>query len=106
MAGGDIRARYVQLIDVALSTPEGVELQVVDVTKPLFSGEFQSFSVFLRGPLESPLEQGMVDLQVPDGSRDPLFLVPIAQDATGFTYEVAFNVRASAPVPMTTPMAP
>ena len=106
MAGGDIRARYVQLIDVALYTPEGVQLRVVDVTKPQFSGEFQSFSVYLRGPLDEPLAQGMFELQLPDRTLDPLFLVPIGQDSHGVMYEVAFNVRASAPNALTSPSGP
>jgi hypothetical protein len=40
----------------------------------------------------------MVDLHEPGGSRDPLFLVPVGQDARGVIYEACFNVRASVPI--------
>jgi Domain of unknown function (DUF6916) len=93
--GPDIRERYVRLINERLCTPDGTQLQVVEVTKPQFSGEFQAFSVFLRGPLEAPLEQGMVDLREASGARDPLFLVPVGRDSRGVTYEACFNVRAN-----------
>lgn len=49
------------------------------------------FSLFLRGPRELPLAQGLVTLVHPAHGPLELFMTPIARDAQGFRYEIVFN---------------
>ena len=49
------------------------------------------FSLFLRGPAETRLGQGVVTIMHPVHGDLELFLTPIARDAQGMRYEVVFN---------------
>jgi hypothetical protein len=49
------------------------------------------FSVFLRGPREPRLAQGLVTLQHPVHGPLELFMTPIGSDVKGIRYEVVFN---------------
>ena len=49
------------------------------------------FSLFLRGPLATPLSQGIVTLAHPRHGELELFMTPIGRDAQGYRYEVVFN---------------
>lgn len=49
------------------------------------------FSLFLRGPLDVPLAQGLVTLTHPAHGDLELFMTPIGRDAQGFRYEIVFN---------------
>ena len=49
------------------------------------------FSLFLRGPLDTPLPQGLVTLTHPRHGELELFMTVIGRDPKGYRYEVVFN---------------
>lgn len=49
------------------------------------------FSLFLRGPLEVKLNQGIITLTHPAHGDLELFMTPIGRDAQGCRYEIVFN---------------
>ena len=49
------------------------------------------FSLFLRGPREPRLEQGIVTLAHPVHGPLELFMTPIGRDAQGYRYEIVLN---------------
>lgn len=49
------------------------------------------FSLLLRGPVETPLQQGMLALQHPVHGVLEVFFTPVRRDARGMRYEVVFN---------------
>lgn len=49
------------------------------------------FSLFLRGPREPRLTQGIVTLQHPVHGPLELFMTPIGSDMHGLRYEIVFN---------------
>jgi hypothetical protein len=49
------------------------------------------FSLFLRGPREPRLAQGIVALEHPVHGALELFMTPIGSDARGVRYEIVFN---------------
>lgn len=53
--------------------------------------DLPGFSVFLRGPAEQPLAQGVHTLHHPTLGELDLFLTPVARDSDGMRYEIVFN---------------
>ena len=49
------------------------------------------FSLFLRGPSDLKLAQGLVTLTHPTHGELQLFMTPIGRDAAGYRYEIVFN---------------
>lgn len=49
------------------------------------------FSLFLRGPREPRLVQGLVAITHPAHGELEIFVTPVAQDAAGIRYEAVFN---------------
>lgn len=49
------------------------------------------FSLFLRGPREPRMAQGIVTLQHPVHGPLELFMTPIGSDVNGIRYEIVFN---------------
>lgn len=49
------------------------------------------FSLFLRGPLQQALGQGIIGLQHPRHGELLVFMTPVGRDARGLRYEVVFN---------------
>ena len=49
------------------------------------------FSVFLRGPADKALNQGIYTLHHAALGELDLFLTPVARDAQGMRYEIVFN---------------
>ena len=70
-----------------------LELKVESVWRsPYPTGRsIPGFSVFLRGPLATPLAQGLVTLTHPQHGELELFMTPIGRDAQGLRYEIVFN---------------
>lgn len=84
----------------ALSMPDGAELpltvaEVVDTGRTGGAGPDgetrEQFSVVFRGPREPVLEQGIRELRHDDLGELALFLVPVAADEGGTSYEAAFG---------------
>jgi len=53
--------------------------------------DIPGFSLFLRGPAEPRLAQGIVALTHPVHGELELFLTPVGRDAAGMRYEIVFN---------------
>jgi hypothetical protein len=51
----------------------------------------EAFSLMFRGPQSPFLEQKMYSFEQPEIGAFKLFIVPIASNAEGFTYEAVFN---------------
>jgi hypothetical protein len=49
------------------------------------------FSVFLRGPADLRLGQGILSFSHPRHGELALFMTPVGRDAGGFRYEIVFN---------------
>lgn len=75
-ADGEVVARLEQL-DLAAAPPA--------------PGMPQGFSITFRGPVEPALQQGMHELVHDRIGPVVVFLVPLARDAAGSTYEAVFG---------------
>src|SRR5262245_31274225 len=72
-----------------------VELELTEVRSYPSRDHEQSgmerFSAFFHGPADSFLEQKVYSVEHEEMGQFDLFLVPVAKDATGFSYEAVFN---------------
>ncbi len=79
----------------AVSTEPPLDLILVEVSflrsGPAGVDESRSFSVLFRGPAEPALAQATYVLDHAELGDLTLFLVPIAADGAGRTYEAVFN---------------
>lgn len=53
--------------------------------------DIPGFSLFLRGPVEQRMTQGIVTLTHPVHGELELFMTPVGRDAAGMRYEIIFN---------------
>lgn len=75
-------------VDEAVS----VDLELTEATQA--KGENRpdhAFSIVFRGPSQSLLSQGTYELEHATLGSLPIFLVPIAQQDSGFLYEAVFT---------------
>ena len=78
-------------------TTEPVELELVEVKtyvnkdKPGERGGMERFSVFFRGPLDAFLQQATYSLSHEKMGSFDIFLVPLAREEKGYSYEAVFN---------------
>jgi hypothetical protein len=70
---------------------EGTELVLAQVTEPVEHGNFVSWSLLFRGPLDRPLEQGTHTLSHDELGEQALFLVPLGPADDAFEYEAVFS---------------
>jgi hypothetical protein len=87
---------FESLLQQALPARAGevaLELTVESVWRsPYPTGrDIPGFSLFLRGPREAPLAQGLITLAHPVHGALELFMTPIGRDAKGLRYEIVFN---------------
>ena len=73
------------------STATTVELELVEVTDIGDGNRGLNFRLLFRGPRETALEQGMVELEHQAIGAVALFIVPVGIDPAGVQYEVVFN---------------
>ncbi|QBB71907.1 hypothetical protein ELE36_16930 [Pseudolysobacter antarcticus] len=69
------------------------ELELVEV-RPIRNPsprEAPPFALILRGPRNSPLQQGVYRVQHPERGPLDLFMVALGPDAHGLVYEIIFN---------------
>lgn len=75
--------------------PEPLELELVEVKGYNAGagehGGMERFSLYLRGPAGFFLPQHTYTLEHERMGTHDLFVVPIARDERGFTYEIVFN---------------
>ena len=81
--------------EVRLCDDPACVLTLAEVSTVLRSGEWESFSVILRGT--PGLGQGTYDLDHATLGSLALFVVPIEPDTDGARYEAVFNRRCSEP---------
>ena len=80
---------------VRAEAPRPVELELVEV-KGYDPGEneqrgMERFSLFFRGPADILIPQGTYSLEHERMGVLDIFLVPVARDERGFSYESVFN---------------
>ena len=68
-----------------------IPLELVSVSELRETPRQRMYSILFRGPLEMPFQQGSFPLQHEIMGRTILFLVPVAREADGFSYEAVFN---------------
>ena len=68
-----------------------IELELIEVTDLKVTARQEQFAILFRGPNEAFLGQGTRFLKHEQQGGADLFLVPVAQDAQGVSYEVVFN---------------
>ncbi|MGH8477164.1 MAG: DUF6916 family protein [Methylococcales bacterium] len=72
---------------------EPVASVLIEVTSLHESDDRSSkqFSVVWRGPAAPILRQNIYTVEMPDGERHNLFLVPVGKDKEGILYEAVFT---------------
>jgi len=68
-----------------------MELKLVEVTERKLTSNQEVFSLIFSGPGDHFLEQRLYNLSHEKLGEGSIFLVPVAQDANGYTYEAVFN---------------
>lgn len=80
---------------VRLDAPVPIELELVEVKSYAAGsneqGGMERFSLYLRGPADIHLPQHIYTLEHERMGTFDLFIVPVARDQNGYTYEVVFN---------------
>jgi hypothetical protein len=68
-----------------------VDLELAQVSELKLLPEQQEFTIVFRGPSEIFLGQGIRSFTHEQMGQFEMFIVPIAQDEEGFSYEAVFN---------------
>ena len=90
------RATFAQHLDSGFrildrSSPTVVEAKLVEVSEVPSSGKTEQFSLLFKGPKEPLLSQKTYVFEHARMGTFDLFIVPIAADDTGTSYEAVFN---------------
>ena len=72
-------------------TAEPVGLTLAQVSELRTSPGQESFSIIFRGPVDRLLPQGTYTLAHDRLGAQEIFIVPIARDEQGISYEAVFN---------------
>jgi len=76
---------------VTSASTTAVELELVEVTDIGDGNRGLNFRLLFRGPRETTLGPGTVELEHPEIGAVALFIVPVGADPAGVQYEVVFN---------------
>lgn len=68
-----------------------VELELISVTELNYSPRQEAFSIVFRGSVDSPLNQGLFDIEHEKLGSFAIFMTPVARQQDGFHYEACFN---------------
>lgn len=68
-----------------------VDLELIEVTELNETPRQERFALTFRGPLDFCLPQRLYQIDHDRIGSAELFLVPVAQEADGFRYEMIFN---------------
>jgi hypothetical protein len=74
-----------------LNEDRTLEIELISVEDKSPSPRQEQFLLTFRAPLEAPPEQWLYQLRHERLGSGRLFLVPIARDEKGLTYEAVFN---------------
>ena len=72
-----------------------IQATLEEVTARTSPKEYEQFSALFRGPVEPLLEQGTYLFRHADLGEFPLFMVPVACNASGALYEVCISQKRS-----------
>ena len=72
-----------------------IQAKLEEVTARTSPKEYEQFSALFRGPVEPLLEQGTYLFRHADLGEFPLFMVPVACNASGALYEVCISQKRS-----------
>jgi hypothetical protein len=72
-------------------SPTVIDVQLVEVREGRSTEQQEQYSLLFRGPAQPVLAQKTYGLEHSDMGRFSLFLVPVAADESGTTYEAVFN---------------
>ena len=73
------------------TSPTVIEAELVEVNAQGTAVEFEQFSLLLVGPSEPRLNQQTFGIEHKEMGSFDLFLVPVAADEEGASYEAVFN---------------
>src|SRR4051794_16191655 len=76
---------------VCLEGDQSFDVELINLSELKLSPVQERFSLTLVGPSDKFLGQGIRHLRHADLGEFDLFLVPIGQNESGFSYEVVFN---------------
>ena len=76
---------------VGLNENASLNLELARIDDLPSSARQERFSLFFTGPLDPFLPQGTYKMEHSQLGSFELFLVPVARDEDGFSYEAAFN---------------
>jgi len=68
-----------------------LELTLQQVSEPGNCPGHENFSIILRGPAEKMLQQGIYAFEHDRLGLQEIFIVPVARDEQGISYEAIFN---------------
>ncbi len=68
-----------------------MELRLIEVRAGASSPVYDSYALYFVGPMQRPLPQQIYELAHPRLGLLPVFIVPVARNATGLVYEAVFN---------------
>jgi hypothetical protein len=90
-------ARHVNTrFQMQLSEDTTLEIELISVEDKSPSPRQEQFLLTFRAPLQAPPEQWLYQLRHERLGSGRLFLVPIARDEKGLTYEAVFNRKRKA----------
>ena len=87
-----IKTRFQMQVDESTT----LEIELISVEDKSPSPRQEQFLLTFRAPLEAPPQQSLYQLRHEKLGSGRLFLVPIARDGDGLTYEAVFNRKRKA----------
>ena len=79
------------IFELQLTPAQAVELKLIELREGRSTPRQEQFALLFRGPLTTPLGQGLWHIRHDALGQFDLFLVPVDRDAEGFYYEAVFN---------------
>jgi len=76
---------------VGQPSADQLELVLEQVSELSSSPGQETFSLIFRGPADRPLQQGSYPLEHDRLGLQEIFIVPVARDQRGISYEAVFN---------------
>ncbi len=75
----------------ATLTGKTLDMELISVTELNYSPRQEAFSIVFRAALDSPLQQGLFDIEHEKLGSFAIFMTPVARDQGGLHYEACFN---------------
>lgn len=78
---------------IFFNAEEATEVELIEVTKLRQNPRYESFELIFLAPNDTPPEQRLYKVEHDTLAAAELFLVPVAQDEKGLSFEAVFNHR-------------